>query len=513
MRKFIQTFPIHPLLFAVYPIVSLYILNINMVPVEQALRPLLISVGACGLLFALFYLLVRDVHRAGFAVSGLLILFFSFGHIRIALSEGTILGMQYNRPDVLFSAWAGLFILCIWFNLRALRAGQILTRLCNIISAALLLFSLVPLVAGPASFGSFITASVPPPLPGSQNKEMSRKPDVYYIILDGHGRQDVIGDLYGYDNSWFIEALESRGFYVADEAHSNYAYTALSLASSLNFRYLDELVPLGNQSNDLKPLTSAIKNNALMQFMKSNGYQTVEVSAAYDGTEIPTVDQLYRFEDRWNDFEDIVIETSFASMLVLLDYYPPYWSASIRSISDFKHAVQIEGPKFVFAHIMITHTPFVFEPDGGFRQTIVPVRRDANTDWLSNYIKAYPDQVQFVDQAVLDVIDLILSRPGDPPVIIVQGDHGPDAYLDIYSVENSCIAERFGILNAYLVPEEIRAQLYPSITPVNTFRLLLGEHFDGGLPLLPDRAFFSNLEGPYQLVEVTPLLDRPCAVP
>ncbi|NLG95818.1 MAG: LTA synthase family protein [Chloroflexi bacterium] len=513
MRKFIQTFPLHSLLFAVYPIISLYIHNINMVPVEQTFRPLLISVGACGLLFALFYLLVRDVHRAGFAVSGLLILFFSFGHIRIALMEGTILGLRYNRPDVLFSAWAGMFVFCIWFNLRALRAGQNLTHLFNIVSAALLLFSLASIFANPASFDLLNKATASPSLPGSQDKEMVHRPDVYYIVLDSYGRQDMIEALYGYDNSWFIEALESRGFYVADESHSNYAYTALSLASSLNFRYLDELVPLNNNSDNLEPLTSAIKNNALMQFYKSNGYQTVEISSAYDGTVIPTVDHLYRFEDRWNDFEDIVIETSYASMLVLLDYYPPYWSANIRSLSDLKDAVQIEGPKFVFAHIMITHLPFVFEPDGSFRQTIVPTRRNTSPDWLSNFIEAYPDQVQFADQAILEVIDLILSQPGDPPVIIVQGDHGPDAYLDIFSVEDSCIAERFGILNAYFVPEEIKAQLYPSISPVNTFRLLLGEYFEGGLPLLPDSAYFSNLLGPYQLVEVTSLLDRPCTVP
>jgi hypothetical protein len=65
------------------------------------------------------------------------------------------------------------------------------------------------------------------------------KPDIYYIILDGYARADVLSNLYGYDNSDFIKPLEQRGFNMASQSRSNYPRTLLSLASSLNMKYLE----------------------------------------------------------------------------------------------------------------------------------------------------------------------------------------------------------------------------------------------------------------------------------
>ena len=64
-------------------------------------------------------------------------------------------------------------------------------------------------------------------------------------------------------------------------------------------------------------------------------------------------------------------------------------------------------------------------------------------------------------------------------------------------------AERMGILNAYLVPKAMRAKLYPGISPVNTFRLLLSTQFGDDLPPLPDRSWFAYYGNPYALREVT----------
>ena len=54
-------------------------------------------------------------------------------------------------------------------------------------------------------------------------------PTVYYIILDGYARQDVLQEKYQIDNTPFIDFLKQKGFYVAEQATSNYKSTALSL--------------------------------------------------------------------------------------------------------------------------------------------------------------------------------------------------------------------------------------------------------------------------------------------
>ena len=70
----------------------------------------------------------------------------------------------------------------------------------------------------------------------------SQPPDIYYIILDAYSRDDVLQDFYQYDNGPFISELEALGFYVARCSRSNYASTRLSLPSSLNMDYIDNLM-------------------------------------------------------------------------------------------------------------------------------------------------------------------------------------------------------------------------------------------------------------------------------
>jgi hypothetical protein len=52
------------------------------------------------------------------------------------------------------------------------------------------------------------------------------------------------------------------------------------------------------------------------------------------------------------------------------------------------------------------------------------------------------------------------------------------------------------ILNAYYLAGD-NSTVYASITPVNSFRLVFNQVFDGSLPLLEDESYFSYYESPY----------------
>ena len=72
-------------------------------------------------------------------------------------------------------------------------------------------------------------------------------------------------------------------------------------------------------------------------------------------------------------------------------------------------------------------------------------------------------------------------------IIIIQGDHGP--WLQSK-------AKRMQILNAYYLPGH-NDQLYPTITPVNSFRLVFNHYFGATYPLLPDQSYFSTYDDPF----------------
>jgi hypothetical protein len=69
-------------------------------------------------------------------------------------------------------------------------------------------------------------------------------------------------------------------------------------------------------------------------------------------------------------------------------------------------------------------------------------------------------------------------------VIILQGDHGSPRAK----------GWEMTILNAYYLPDaQGRSRLYPSISPVNSFRVIFNAYFGADLPLLPDKAYRSDV--------------------
>ena len=119
------------------------------------------------------------------------------------------------------------------------------------------------------------------------------------------------------------------------------------------------------------------------------------------------------------------------------------------------------------------------------------------------YVAAYRDQIIFITQKVQQVVTEILAQSPEPPIIILQGDHGPGSRLNWQSLADSYLPERFSILNAYYFPDHDYAALYPEVTPVNTFRIVLNQFFCGHYSLLPDRNYFSPIGQSYALTDVT----------
>jgi hypothetical protein len=46
-------------------------------------------------------------------------------------------------------------------------------------------------------------------------------------------------------------------------------------------------------------------------------------------------------------------------------------------------------------------------------------------------------------------------------------------------------------------------KIYPTISPVNTFRLVMSEYFGGRLPLLADTSYVSSKRRPFDFQEMT----------
>lgn len=332
-------------------------------------------------------------------------------------------------------------------------------------------------------------------------------PDVYYIILDGYTRADVLDEVYDFDNEPFLGQLEDRGFYVARESYSNYPATYLSLSSSLNERYVTPELVAGRVQGDYYDL---IQRGGVPSAFKSLGYRYLLVRSVWEGTAgSPLADELLGQGSAFgSEFAAGVVERTvigaFAPPASVADSHLAAFDA-LESIPDRAE------PTFTFAHIILPHPPYVLDRDGN----IVSKTAALKGSWAGEENRrGYLEQVRFVNRRFVEVVDRIVARSSTPPIIVVQGDHGVFGATFETDEVRRATAARLAILNAYLVPDGIRDRLYPSISPVNSFRVILSGLAGAGVAgqppvLLDDRSFYYEGKRPGPFVEVVPDFSPP----
>jgi hypothetical protein len=299
---------------------------------------------------------------------------------------------------------------------------------------------------------------------------------------------------YGYDNSDFLNTLQNLGFYVAECSQSNYAQTQLSLASSLNFNYIDALsdrfVP---GSYDRTGLDSLIHHSAVRENLEKAGYRTVAFATGFLATEIRDVDYYLspeRSQGQLNEFEYLLMETTLARLLQDANQFGMQSAGSelfrertLFVLDNLDELGYIQDPKFVFVHLIVPHPPYVFGPTGG------PVEpAEVGTTKTQEGASHYRDQVIYINSRMKEILPKIIENSSTPPIIVLLGDHGPTVA--------SSPRSRMSNLSAYLLPgRDISA--YSTITPVNTFRILFNEYFGQNLELLDDVSLYSDYTDPF----------------
>ncbi len=516
---------LHPFLFSLFPVLSLYARNAGQLAFSETLRALLATLLAAGALFLLLGLAVRDVHRAGLAVMAVVVLFFSFGHV-YAWLHATFINALWVRADLLMALWGVGLIILPWASLRILPRGAArgLTPILNVVSASALVLALVPLAP-------FITrgagaAKIPAqPAVGASAEAaaptVGYSPDIYYIILDGFARSDVLEEIYGVDASGMERELEDLGFFIARNSRANYMKTNLSVTSSLNYDYLPNLAQFNPASGDGAALRKLLENNAAAAFLRSRGYEFVVIPSGYRDLEITSADRLEYSsgQDTISAFEVTLLNGSMAVFYVDQAMPDIHRGRILAALDSAAAEAGKPGPRFVFAHIMLPHPPFLFDRSGG------PVRQDLTGGAPSAaildgnhfeggrdaYLSGYREQALFAQQKVIELVREILAHSAEPPVIILQADHGGGAYLDWYSLENTCLRERFSIFNAYYLPGVEATGLTPETTPVNTFRIVFNAYFDARLELLENQSYFTTFDHPYRFMPVSERqMEAPC---
>ena len=492
--------PWYPWTAATIPILHFLAGNTLHFAVVDAIVPLaIVLVFVTGSMVAL-RLALRDAHRPAVVTAALLVTFFGYGHLARAVDD---------RVDerVIFAGAVVLAAAAIVGVARAAELATRWTRFLNLVSIVLLTFPVVGLSANALGSTVRVSASeaaandlVAHVLPKGIPEVGGPRPDIYYIILDEYTRNDALGE---FDNSEFLSELERRGFYVASKATSNYTKSIRSIPSSLNMSYLDDLGLRSPESDS--EFIHVGHYNALAAILKSLGYTYVHLESGHPLTSrAPLADYLVTFRPsgveivQEQETRSVSIEGMtawrFACELAqttllwpavgrcfIADADSPYvWWSPIRALRMFEFLtspLDIQSPKFVFAHILKPHFPATFDRYGNYivGQSIHDQFNDRHDASVPN---AYVGQLIFVNSLALKMIDSIIQNSESDPVIVVAGDHG--RHHDRYT--------GYFVLAAFHLPDGGEAVVYPSISSVNHFRTILNYYFELEIELLEDRA-------------------------
>ncbi len=500
---------IYPLLFSAAPVLILYSHNIDMVSLDFLVRPIGWSLVGASFIFLIgWWLSGKNIVRAAIITSIFIIWFYSIGHLAASVDNDLLPGLNIRGENIVMAIGLIIVFFSCLIIITAKRGFKGTTIFLSIFAIAVNIMPAGRIMWHELTYNNYQSRDSIS-WTASNNNSL---PDIYYIILDGYGRQDVLAEIYNHDNSQVADNLRQMGFYIAEKSVANYPQTYLSMASALNYQYLDQVRDeQGVDSYSRKPLREMIKNSQLVNYLKQNGYQTVVFPAIWAGLyNNLEADIIMSGELTISEFESLLINTTpvgfFFDKAVGLDIYRKKIKHAFNTLPQ---VAEIADSTFTYLHIMSPHPPFVFDEYGN---SVNPKHQASGLDG-SHYFEIYPDrqeyrgryvsQLKFVNSQLIPTLESIIEKSGQPPIIIIQSDHGPGSMLEWEKPDSTNMKERLSIMNAYLLPETAEPYLYPGISPVNSFRLILNDLFDAGLDLLADRSYFATWSRPYDFIDVT----------
>jgi len=505
--------PFHVFLFTVYPILFLYSYNVKQLTIDEITIPLIFVILASLLMWTVLGLILRNSLKSGLITTLFFIMFFIYGHVIKAMGGYYFFMFDYyiGSNKILIPIWTILFICVSFIILRTKRSLVELTRILNI--AGLLLVGLNAGIIGFALF-SGERDSLKEDLDIPPVNMPNTLPDIYCIVVDAYAGADVLKDLYGYDNSQFLQFLEDKGFYVANRSWSNYCYSELSLASLLNMNYLDSLASQhGLESLNVQQARQLIENSFVSKFLKHFGYTYVAFSSGYSLTEITRADIIMSPNFTLTEFQSIIINATPIPPILrrVKSLHSLHRDRILYTLDNMPKPARANSPVFVFAHIMAPHSPFVFGRNGEAvnrdqRFTIRDGQDFMNRQGtLDEYIKGYCDQLTFMNKKLQRMINEILSTSLTPPAILLVSDHGPRSRFNWDHYDSANANEGFGNLNALYLPVKPNDSLYEELSLVNDFRVLFNTCFGTKYQLLEDRSYFSPNDSHFDFYEIPKL--------
>ena len=488
-----------------FPIVFLFSGNTD-ANIDSLLQLSLIFLLIVFSLWLIIGYLLKNKIKSSLIISFWAGLFFSYGHVRTSLS-----GFLNIDNDTMFIIITFLIYIILWitFPIFIIKTKRTLYNITKIITFASLVVIILPFVSivqyeilDESNYSLEMDLKDKHTLLTSDISVPSYSPDIYYIILDAYAGSESLETLWNFNNSDFENFLIDHDFYIAQDSYSNYDFTGQSLPSTLSMTYVHNDVKTSNDTYPIRKVSEISSDYPVFENFRSKDYTTYSIESGYywDIDNPQNVDYNLCTDKNILD-SNFVLSILRKSMLIpaifdllLAENFRDNVLCVFTELQEIKYTN--DTPKFVFAHVLAPHGPYVFNSTGGYPSPLIFHLGDNATyrDVL------YTDQLQFVNFKMKSVITELLDTE-NPPIIVIQSDHGKRGAsvqddLSTYSLKH------LNNFKAYYFPDKGRNIEFETSSPVNSFRILFNIYFDDGYELLKDKFYILD-ETENEYVEVT----------
>lgn len=381
-------------------------------------------------------------------------------------------------------------VLCIFF-ITLLSKSTIIKRQQIIIRSTIIFIALTIFELGRSTLLVINQADKEAPIESSSGQAV--KPDIYLLVMDEYSSTEALASYFHMDNSYMDSFLLQSGFYLFPKSKSNYMRTTFSVASILNFDYVNGLQPSKNTNTDDIILSfKKIKFNLLYQLLEQRGYRTVNYSN-FDIYKNPSATrQTFRlFNDRLLTANTLIgrLTTDLGwnirwpllkNLLGTGDSWQTFRDINERTIQKIlaEPLVKTSQPKFVYTHLFMPHPPFLYDSLGRLNEEKY---FSIDKHYAPVYVPFYRSYLKYTNKKLMEIISNIQFTTNNKAVIILTGDHG-------YRVRDEKLPDEhfFANMQAVFFPDRDYEKFYPSASPINTMRIVSNKFLGTNYPLLKD---------------------------
>ena len=424
--------------------------------------------------FFISYFIYKNSSMASFYSLILLFIFLSYGYFYDLLNEIIFIN-ELSRHRFL----APLILIYLLIQMIILRKKE--WKLKNFHKIFFITFSTLIII----NLFSIISFDLRPANPLAETKSITVKndykdlPDVYHIVLDMYPTEDILKTRFEFDNSYFVDELESLGFRKED-MKSNYMWTQLSIPSVLNMKHFHNSTQ--EEINYMHETYYSFNKSVEAYLAKKIGYEIYEIST----------DNIRGFYGYFlGDFSRIFFKTNF--IRVIDDYFmisndlfknknQKYFKDNIDELDNISTN---DEATWVYFYSRPPHPPFIFNEDGSknlVTNQYNEFAEDLTDIWDDKDKLDFIEQLKYLNNVVIDSINNILSNSSNS-IIIIHSDHGIHNFYSKYNYETNeniskeAYEELFSTINFIYTPDSCISNDYKIGTNINIISTLFRKCF------------------------------------